>query len=250
MPSRSQETGTAQARPGAGPNTDVPLLQWWPLATALCCLVAGIALVAARHVLAGTGAMLGGPALALAWGGPGRVASTLPWLARSRHPWGASAGGQQAGSAASRGGPAGADALSAGRAGPPGAEPDCSPSGAQLAKHRLMPGDPDLYLDLERVEVQAVYVVDNEVFTQLRGGVGERRDPRTGDHRHIETSDVSLTWRCGGRRAAERLAVQLNEWEAKSTQLRLLAAQGRSALLIEMGDDNRWLVLPELRLAA
>jgi hypothetical protein len=111
-----------------------------------------------------------------------------------------------------------------------------------------MPGDPDLYLDLEEVEVQAVYVVGTELFTQLKGGVGERRDPATGDQRHIETSDVSLTWRCGGRRAADKLAAQLNDWESRHTPLRLLAASGRSALLME--DDQNWLVLPELRLAA
>ena len=77
--------------------------------------------------------------------------------------------------------------------------------------------------------------------------MGERRDPSTGDQRHIETSDVSLTWRCGGRRAADKLAAQLNDWESRHTSLRLLAACGRSALLME--DDQNWLVLPELRLA-
>jgi hypothetical protein len=108
-----------------------------------------------------------------------------------------------------------------------------------------MPGDPDLYLDLDAVEVQAVYLMGTELFTQLTGGVGQRKDLVTGDRLDIETTDVSLTWRCTGRRTAERLAAQLNEWESKHTPLRLLAACGRSALLME--DDHKWLMLPELR---
>jgi hypothetical protein len=105
-----------------------------------------------------------------------------------------------------------------------------------------------LYLDLDAVEVEAVYVLGTELFTHLRGGVGQRKDPLTGDQRHIETSEVSLTWRCHGRRTAEHLADKLNEWEHKQTPLRLLAARGRCALLME--DDDNWVVLPELRLAA
>ncbi|MGH9105380.1 MAG: hypothetical protein ACRDZX_06000 [Acidimicrobiales bacterium] len=115
-------------------------------------------------------------------------------------------------------------------------------------RQRPHPGDPDLYLDLDAVEVNAVYVLGPELFTQLKGGIGQRRDPVTGDQRNIETSDVSLTWRCGGRRSATRLAQQLNQWEARGTLLRLLAARGRCALLME--DDHHWVVLPELRLAA
>ena len=111
-----------------------------------------------------------------------------------------------------------------------------------------MPGDPDLYLDLDAVEVHAVYLLGSEVFTHLKGGIGERRDPSTGENRPIETSDVSLTWHCPGRRSARRLAAQLNQWEARQTHLRLLAARGRSALLME--DNQHWLVLPELRLSA
>ena len=111
-----------------------------------------------------------------------------------------------------------------------------------------MPGDPDLYLDLDAVEVEAVYVLGSELFTHLRGGIGERRDPVTGSRRRIETSDVSLTWRCSGRRSADRLAAQLNDWEQRRAPLRLLAACGRCALLIE--DERKWVALPELRLAA
>jgi hypothetical protein len=106
--------------------------------------------------------------------------------------------------------------------------------------------DPALYLDLEAVEVAAVYVLGAEVFTQLKGGNGNLVDPLTGSERHIETSDVSLTWRCQGRRSAAKLADRLNEWEMKGSRLRLLAARGRSALLME--DDEHWLALPELRL--
>jgi hypothetical protein len=112
-------------------------------------------------------------------------------------------------------------------------------------KRPAMPGDPDLYLDLDAVEVQAVYLMGSELFTQLTGGVGQRKDLVTGDRLDIETTDVSLTWRCTGRRTAERLAAQLNTWEANHTPLRLLAACGRSALLME--DDHNWLLLPELR---
>jgi hypothetical protein len=113
---------------------------------------------------------------------------------------------------------------------------------------RATVGDPDLYLDLDLVEVHAVYRLDAELYAHLRGGIGQRVDPFTGDRRSIETSDVSLTWRCGGRRAAERLATQLNEWEAKGTPLRLLAMKGSCAVLIE--DASNWVTLPELRLAA
>lgn len=115
-------------------------------------------------------------------------------------------------------------------------------------RHRPRPGDEDLYLDLDAVEIEAVYVFGTEVFTHLRGGVGQRKDPLTGNQRPIETSEVSLTWRCHGRRTAERLAGRLNQWESNQTPLRLLAARGRCALLME--DDDNWVVLPELRLAA
>ena len=109
-------------------------------------------------------------------------------------------------------------------------------------------GDPDLYLDLDAVEVHAVYRLGPELYAHLRGGIGQRVDPGTGDRRPIETSDVSLTWRCSGRRSAQKLASQLNEWEARHTPLRLLAIRGSCALLIE--DDSTWVTLPELRLAA
>ncbi len=138
-------------------------------------------------------------------------------------------------------------ALAVGWAWPPPALPKLSrPIG--VTQHRPRPGDTDLYLDLDAVEVEAVYLLGTELFTHLRGGVGQRKDPLTGDQRHIETSEVSLTWRCHGRRTAERLADKLNEWEHKQTPLRLLAARGRCALLME--DDDNWVVLPELRLAA
>jgi hypothetical protein len=104
------------------------------------------------------------------------------------------------------------------------------------------------YLDIDAVEVEAVYVLDAEVFTHLTGGVGSILDPLSGDERHIETSDVSLTWRCQGRRSAAKLAGRLNEWEARGAHLRLMAARGHCALLIE--DDDHWVALPELRLTA
>jgi hypothetical protein len=104
------------------------------------------------------------------------------------------------------------------------------------------------YLDIDAVEVEAVYVLDAEVFTHPTGGVGSILDPLSGDERHIETSDVSLTWRCQGRRSAAKLAGRLNEWEARGAHLRLMAARGHCALLIE--DDDHWVALPELRLTA
>jgi hypothetical protein len=122
------------------------------------------------------------------------------------------------------------------------------PPAPLTAPDRPQPGDPDLYLDLDAVEIAAVYLLGVELFAHLRGGIGERRDPLTGDRRPIQTSDVSLTWRCVGHRSASRLAEQLNEWEARRTPLRLLAARGRCALLIE--NDHNWVVLPELRLGA
>jgi hypothetical protein len=117
-----------------------------------------------------------------------------------------------------------------------------SPMGA------LGPGGSGRYLDIDAVEVEAVYVLGAEVFTHLTGGVGSILDPLSGDERHIETSDVSLTWRCQGRRSAAKLAGRLNEWEARGAHLRLMAARGQCALLIE--DDDHWVALPELRLTA
>jgi hypothetical protein len=113
---------------------------------------------------------------------------------------------------------------------------------------RAQKGDPDIYLDLDAVEVEAVYLLGSELFAHLKGGVGQRVDPGTGHRRPIQTSDVSLTWRCSGRKMAEKLAGQLNDWESRATPLRLLAARGRCALLME--DDSRWVTLPELKLAA
>ncbi len=109
-------------------------------------------------------------------------------------------------------------------------------------------GEPGRYLDIDAIEVEAVYVLGAEVFTHLTGGVGSVLDPLSGNERHIETSDVSLTWRCQGRRSAAKLAYRLNEWEARGAHLRLMATRGRCALLIE--DDDHWVALPELRLSA
>jgi hypothetical protein len=162
---------------------------------------------------AGAGIIAGGGAVCLAWGWP------LPSLKMGR---------------------SGTGGLSPVRLAPGRVAPG--------VKARPRPGDSDLYLDLDAVEVEAVYILGSELFTHLKGGVGLRKDPVTGDERHIETSEVSLTWRCHGRRSAERLAVRLNVWEARRTPLRLLAAQGRCALLME--DDRNWVQLPELRLAA
>ena len=100
------------------------------------------------------------------------------------------------------------------------------------------------YLDIDAVEVEAVYVLGSEVFTHLTGGVGSIVDPLSGDERHIETSDVSSTWRCqvGGRRQS---------WLAGSTSGKPeelhLSPDGRPRplrLLIE--DDDHWVALPEL----
>jgi hypothetical protein len=112
----------------------------------------------------------------------------------------------------------------------------------------IPPGEPGRYLDIDAVEVEAVYVLGAEVFTQLTGGVGRVLDPLSGHERHIETSDVCLTWRCQGRRSAAKLADRLNEWESRGAHLRLMAARGHCALLIE--DDDHWVALPELRLSA
>lgn len=133
----------------------------------------------------------------------------------------------------------------------PGAASGPTPAGTRLGcqlLERAHRGDPDLYLDLDAVEVEAVYRIDTELYAHLRGGIGQRVDPSTGDRRCIETSDVSLTWRCSCRRTAERLASQLNYWEARGTPLRLLAIKGRCAVLME--DTTNWVTLPELRLAA
>ena len=133
---------------------------------------------------------------------------------------------------------------------PVGAPGNELPAGTNTgqAMGNLGPDGSRRYLDIDAVEVEAVYVLGSEVFTQLTGGVGSILDPLSGDERHIETKDVSLTWRCEGRRSAAKLAGRLNEWEARGAHLRLTAARGRCALLIE--DDDHWVALPELRLSA
>ena len=108
-----------------------------------------------------------------------------------------------------------------------------------------VPRQSDLYLDLAEVEVEAVYLLGAELFTSLRGGNGKRIDPVTGNQRHIETSDVSVIWHCHGRRMATRQAGKLNEWQAKKTPLRLFAARGSAALLVE--SDMSWIALPEVK---
>jgi hypothetical protein len=119
---------------------------------------------------------------------------------------------------------------------------------ARVPHRALGSADPGRYLDIDAVEVEAVYVLGSEVFTHLTGGVGSILDPLSGNERFIETSDVCLTWRCQGRRSAAKLADRLNEWEARGAHLRLMAARGHCALLIE--DDDHWVALPELRLSA
>jgi len=140
---------------------------------------------------------------------------------------------------------------------PGAAKPAAKPSGTKIGlsgRHVPPPdanighGEPGRYLDIDAVEVEAVYVLGAEVFTHLTGGVGRVLDPLSGNDRHIETSDVSLTWRCQGRRSAAKLADRLNEWEARGAHLRLMATRGHCALLIE--DDDHWVALPELRLSA
>lgn len=232
----SQTTGTAPTRHGPDSRAETSLLHWSAVLVAVCCLVAGGLLLATATFLPAVGAIAAGAALLIGWGSPG------PLRIRGRVLPGVAAGSKDHGPVVVPARPAVFE-----RSEPDGVWPGMAAKPAPLAKQRPMPGDPDLYLDLEEVEVQAVYVVGTELFTQLTGGVGERRDPSTGDQRHIETSDVSLTWRCGGGRAADKLAAQLNDWESRHTSLRLLAACGRSALLME--DDQNWLVLPELRLA-
>ncbi len=138
------------------------------------------------------------------------------------------------------------------RARKPAAKPSgtnsASPDGTSHRQTEIGPGEPGRYLDIDAVEVEAVYVLGAEVFTHLTGGVGRVLDPLSGNERHIETSDVSLTWRCQGRRSAAKLADRLNEWESRGAHLRLMATRGRCALLIE--DDDHWVALPELRLSA
>ncbi len=135
-----------------------------------------------------------------------------------------------------------------GRAAMPVATFGPAPGGAAQPAGNFDQGDPGRYLDIDAVEVEAVYVLGDEVYTHLTGGVGSVLDILSGDERHIETSDVSLTWRCQGRRSAEKLAERLNDWEARGAHLRLMAARGRCALLIE--DDDHWVALPELLLVA
>ncbi len=119
-------------------------------------------------------------------------------------------------------------------------------TGHRGTRHFPRPRAQDLYLELHAVEVEAVYVLGNEVLAYLRGGSGFRVDPLTRQRRSVETTNISLTWRCHGRRCARRQARRLNSWEAGRTPLQLLAAHGRCTLLVN--DDEDWLQLPELRI--
>jgi len=203
-------------------------------------LVAGCALavaVAARatgaSVLASTGACAAVIAIAIAWSAP-----PSPRSLASR-----SLAGRLGTTPTKRR----ADKHRPGAPGVPVARPvHTTTAGAD--RQRPRPGDHDLYLDVDAVEVDAVYALGLDLFTHLRGGVGQRTDPSTGQLRPVETTDISLTWHCKSRRSARQAARSLNEWQATRTPLRLLAAQGRCALLME--DDDNWVVLPELKLAS
>jgi len=68
------------------------------------------------------------------------------------------------------------------------------------------PGDPDLCLDVDATEVVGVFTVGRELLACLHGGVGFRRDPEAEDHKPCQIDDVAITWRCAGRREAQKLA--------------------------------------------
>ena len=224
-------TGAAQTWEKPDEAQAAPVLHWCVIALAACCIIYGAVMLAMGPVLPATGAMGAGAALAITWGRPPHRRCPPPRQAN------ASLDAPQAAATPLQGN---TSVTNGNRS------PAAAPWSSDAGRARPKPGDPDLYLDLGSVEVHAVYVLGAELFTHLRGGSGERRDPATGDRRYIQTSDVSLTWRCPGKRAAARLAEQLNMWEARHTPLRLLAPYGRSALLME--NDDNWLLLPELRL--
>jgi hypothetical protein len=107
------------------------------------------------------------------------------------------------------------------------------------------PGDPDLCLDVEATEVTGVFAVGPEILACLHGGSGFCTGSDADGHKSCRIDDMAITWRCEGRRAARRLARQLNAWESARTPLRLLSAEGRCAVLME--DERSWLTLPEIR---
>jgi hypothetical protein len=107
------------------------------------------------------------------------------------------------------------------------------------------PGDSDLCLDIDATQVMGVFSVGPELLACLHGGAGFRCDPGAGEHRSCQIDEVAIAWRCTGRRAARKLARQLNAWQVARTPLRLLSARGRCAVLME--DERIWLALPEIR---
>jgi hypothetical protein len=112
---------------------------------------------------------------------------------------------------------------------------------------RAHPGDPDLLFDLDAVEVAGVYLLARHLMAYLRSDGGFCGDDLARGHGGGDVGYVYLTWRCAGRGEATRLARQLNAWQISRTPLRLLAAKGRCAVLME--DERRWLTLPELAAA-
>ncbi len=110
------------------------------------------------------------------------------------------------------------------------------------------PDDPDLCLDINAVQVMSVFTIGPEILACLHGGTGFRGDPEVAGHEPCQIDDAAITWRCAGRRAASRLARQLNNWQAGRTPLRLLSARGRCTVLME--DERSWLALPEIRARA
>jgi hypothetical protein len=107
------------------------------------------------------------------------------------------------------------------------------------------PGDPDLCLDVDSTEVRAVFTLGPELLACLQGGTGFCTCSKAGEPKSCQIDDAAITWRCPGRRAARKLARQLNTWQCARTPLRLLSAAGRCAVLME--DERRWLTLPEIR---
>jgi hypothetical protein len=117
------------------------------------------------------------------------------------------------------------------------------------ATNRAHPGDPDLLLDLPAVEVAGVFALGRDILACLSrtcpcGGDGGAE----GFHGPNERDRFFLSWRCASRCAAARLARQLGEWQTVRAPLRLLAAKGRCAVLME--DEHCWLTLPELSVAS
>lgn len=94
----------------------------------------------------------------------------------------------------------------------------------------------DAVLEVASLRVGGAYCLGAEILAYFERGAGGGCEPLA----------LFLSWRAGNRRLALRQWRQLARWQSLGTVLRLSAARGRPAFVVQ--DARCWLSLPELHL--